>query len=455
MRASDLIILAIRNLLRRKTRTVLTVLGVVIGTASIVVMMSLGLGMSRSMVELYQSFGSLTTISVYSYGTDDNTKEITDETVRSFARLPHVEASSPLLQVDVEARSGSAEGYITLYGVSQEYLQQIELGSGRLPAPDQAELELVYGNMAPRMFYKSSRSGERNYGDGEILVDPMKDTIFYVFPEGSAAQARGGSGASSQASSAGSSAPSRKKYMLPAVGMVKGGPEDYNEFSWDVYCDIDTLKTFLKKIYKKNLVPYPRTNKKGKPVNYYVYNQAYIFVDKMENVSLVQQQVSDMGYQANSNMQWLEQSQQTMKMVEAVLGGIGAVSLLVAAIGIVNTMMMSIYERTREIGIMKVLGCDMNDIRNLFLTESGAIGFLGGVTGLLASCGVSALINRLAGSIEQGLGPVISSGGGISYIPPWLGAFSVLFAIGIGTVAGYIPAKRAMRLSPLAAIRNE
>ena len=81
-------------------------------------------------------------------------------------------------------------------------------------------------------------------------------------------------------------------------------------------------------------------------------------------------------------------------MVQAVLGGIGAVSLFVAAIGIANTMMMSIYERTKEIGVMKVLGCDMGNIRSMFLIESGFIGFMGGVLGALLSYGVSIIVNR-------------------------------------------------------------
>ncbi|MBQ9420794.1 MAG: ABC transporter permease [Lachnospiraceae bacterium] len=450
MRPQDLITLAIRNLLRRKTRTVLTVLGVVIGTASIVIMMSLGLGMSRSMVELYKSFGSLTTVTVYSYGSEDSTKELTDETIAGFGRIPHVTGTSPVLNVDVQAKCGSAEGYLQLYGVTQDYLKQIELGSGTLPKPDQPELELIFGNMASRMFYKTNASGRFRADDTEeVTIDPVTDTIFYTFPEGSQTGSGSGNAAGSQQGKA-----NAKKYMLQTVGMVKGSAEEYNEFSWGVYCDIDSLKTFLKKIYKKNLVPYPKTNKKGKPLSYYVYNEAYVFVDDMENVSAVQTRINDMGFQANSNMQWLEQSQQTMGMVQAVLGGIGAVSLLVAAIGIVNTMMMSIYERTREIGIMKVLGCDMNDIRNLFLVESGAIGFIGGAVGLALSWAVSFAINRLATGAGQAIIGMPSSDG-ISYIPMWLAGFAIVFAIAIGTIAGYIPAKRAMSLSPLAAIRNE
>ena len=104
-----------------------------------------------------------------------------------------------------------------------------------------------------------------------------------------------------------------------------------------------------------------------------------------------------------------------MKMIQLVLGGIGAVSLFVAAIGIANTMMMSIYERTKEIGIIKVLGCDMNNIRTMFLLEAGFIGFFGGLVGLILSETISFVINMVAAGAD-------GSGyySGISYIPVWL-----------------------------------
>ena len=133
------------------------------------------------------------------------------------------------------------------------------------------------------------------------------------------------------------------------------------------------------------------------------YNSAEVFVDDMENVTQVQEQLAAMGYQVNSQMDFLESSRQQSNMVQAVLGGIGAVSLFVAAIGIANTMMMSIYERTKEIGVMKVLGCDMGNIRNMFLIESGFIGFMGGTIGVALSYGVSAIVNRFV-NMSQSMG---------------------------------------------------
>ena len=159
----------------------------------------------------------------------------------------------------------------------------------------------------------------------------------------------------------------------------------------------------------------------------------------------------DLGYETYSNAEWVESEQRTLGYVQAVLGGIGAVSLFVAAIGITNTMMMSIYERTKEIGVMKVLGCDLRNIRSLFLMEAGFIGFIGGVIGLVLSFIISFVINRIAGAA----GEEMMDMAGISYIPLWLVILSLFFAVLVGMMAGFFPARRAMKLSPLAAIRNE
>ena len=239
--------------------------------------------------------------------------------------------------------------------------------------------------------------------------------------------------------------------MIEAAGVVEGTVDDYNNYTYSVYAEIDALKAQLKRIYKKKPIPGQPTNKKGKPYSYFIYNQAVVFVDDTENVTEVQQMITDMGYQANSQMEWIEQSQQTYDIIQLVLGGIGAVSLFVAAIGIANTMMMSIYERTKEIGVIKVLGCDLRNIRNMFLLESGFIGFIGGTIGVLISYGIGFVMNNFL-AIAQAM---TGMDGDISRIPVWLSGAAIVFAIFVGMAAGFFPSLRAMHLSPLAAIRNE
>ena len=446
MKLLDLFLLALSNLRRRKIRTLLTVLGVVIGTASIVVMVSLGLGMSENLLRSFQSAGSLTMITITNYGgmgnNAKNKVELTDESVKSFESIPHVIGTSPSLELYVTAKVGALQGDFSVRGVSQDYFKQMKLKEGAFPKKGDAELSLIYGNTVAGSFHKGN-NWDKNY-----TIDPMKDTLFYIFPEGQ--------DSSKPNSSEGGQTKQQKKYIIKTAGVMEGGSEDYSEDSSYVYADLDSLKTFLKKIYKKSLVPNPKTGKNGKPLRYYSYDQAYVFVDDMNNVADVQKQITDMGYSCYSQVEWLKQAQEQIKTTQLVLGGIGAVSLLVAAIGIMNTMMMSIFERTKEIGVMKVLGCDMGDIRNMFLTESALIGILGGMVGIVLSYGVSFIINFLS----SGGGDMVDSytgggGGNISTIPLWLAAFAIVFAMLVGMLSGYFPSVRAMKLSPLAAIRNE
>ena len=451
MRFLDLLTMSINNLRRRKVRTALTVLGVVIGTASVVVMVSLGIGLNALMMEMYSSYGSMTAIEIYNYGnngnngTNDNPLYLTDDTVKEFLRIPHVTSASPVLETNVILKQGVYETNTSINGVTREFMEQIPLGQGKLPDPKSTEMEFIYGNAIVQWF-QNSKTG-KGYWDTQELpdIDYMNKPMFVIFDTDAYYQSRsGGSGD-------GTPVKAPKKYLIRTAGVVEGGIDDYNSYAYGVYTDIDQLKTQLKKLYKKKPIPGQPTNKKGKPYSYFIYNQAYVYADDMENVTAVQKAITDMGFQANSQMEWIEQSQQTYNMIQLVLGGIGAISLFVAAIGIANTMMMSIYERTKEIGVIKVLGCDLRTIRNMFLLESGFIGFMGGVIGVAISYGIGFIMNHFLG-----IGQIMTGqAGNISRIPLWLAAAAVVFAIFVGMAAGFFPSLRAMHLSPLAAIRNE
>ena len=451
MRFLDLLTMSINNLRRRKVRTALTVLGVVIGTASVVVMVSLGIGLNALMMEMYSSYGSMTAIEIYNYGnngnngTSDNPLYLTDDTVKEFLRIPHVTSASPVLETNVILKQGVYETNTSINGVTMEFMEQIPLGQGKLPDPKSTEMEFIYGNAVVQWF-QNSKTG-KGYWDTQELpdIDYMNKPMFVIFDTDAYYQSRsGGSGD-------GTPVKAPKKYLIRTAGVVEGGIDDYNSYAYGVYTDIDQLKTQLKKLYKKKPIPGQPTNKKGKPYSYFIYNQAYVYADDMENVTAVQKAITDMGFQANSQMEWIEQSQQTYNMIQLVLGGIGAISLFVAAIGIANTMMMSIYERTKEIGVIKVLGCDLRTIRNMFLLESGFIGFMGGVIGVAISYGIGFIMNHFLG-----IGQIMTGqAGDISRIPLWLAAAAVVFAIFVGMAAGFFPSLRAMHLSPLAAIRNE
>lgn len=458
MRFSDLLRMSSSSLWKRKVRTILTVLGVVIGVASIVVMVSLGLGLNKATMDQIESYGGLTTITVSegsgsnsSFGSSsgsssEEAKRLNDALVESLSQIEHVELVAPVLSSRLIAKDGQYENsWMTVYGMTPEGLEKqgITIGEGHLPTNSE-ELEFFYGNQVV-MDFTNSKTGEGFWGsDEEPPIDLMKDTIFYIFDPDAYYQW--------QAPSQGKSVKPPKKFLIPTAGIMAGGRDEYKAGCYNVYCNMDALKAKLKQIFKNKAIPGQPTNKNKKPYKELYYNQLYVYVDKIDNVSAIQKMINDMGYEAYSNADWIQQQQQQMGLIQAVLGGIGAVSLLVAAIGIANTMMMSIYERTKEIGIMKVLGCNLGDIRMLFLLEAAFIGLIGGAVGLALSYGISVLLNNVLklGEVMAGM-----EGAAISYIPPWLALASLGFAIVVGMLAGFFPSLRAMKLSPLAAIRNE
>ena len=450
MKISDLLRMSLESLFKRKVRTILTVLGVLVGTTSIVVMVSLGYGLKTSMMEEMQSYGSMTLIEVTDpnlyYNNDSSNqdvKHLDDELVENFAAMEHVELVCPRITTSAIFKSGIYEANEQLTGVRLEELEKlnIELGEGTLPQKGEG-LQLVFGNMILSYFYNSKTNMYEYWDNGTMPdIDLMNDTIFMILDTDRYYMA-------GQPDENGTPTPNAKKYIAQTCGVVAGGPEDYNSNAFMIYCDIDELRSTLEREFRGRTIPGQPLQKNGKPYKQMFYSQINVYVDQMENVTAVQEMINSMGYNTYASAEWIEQSMQEMNIIQAVLGAIGAVSLFVAAIGITNTMMMSIYERTKEIGIMKVIGCRLRDIQALFLIEAGYIGFLGGTLGVLLSYGLSTIANKLIAQSEMGISK-------ISVIPPWLALLSIVFAIAIGMFSGLLPSFRAMRLSPLAAIRNE
>ena len=470
MNWNDLLRMSINSLRRRKLRTFLTVLGVLIGTASIVVMISLGLGMQQSLYQEVEQSGGLTSIIVTgtdggdgmmsdSTGADEQSeKRIDDRLVETISKLNHVKLAAPIYETSVILLKGSYIANVQLQGMTPEGLkaQNIDLGEGTLPKT--GKLDLVFGNGVITDFYEKG-SGNGYYDTGETPnINLMKDSMFLITDtenydtDNSAAFGESSDSSGSDGQSNSGQPKKEQKYVVRASGIVSGGLDDYSANYDSVYCDLETLKQILRKEYAGRVIPGQPQTKAGKPLKEFYYTSLKVKADDMDHVNEVADVIRNMGYNVETNAEYLDSMKSQFAVVQAVLGGIGAVSLLVAAIGIANTMMMSIYERTKEIGVMKVLGCSLRNIREMFLLEAAFIGLLGGIAGNILSFVMSAVINVVVGSSG-----VLSTGtdSSISYIPWWLVLLSMAFAVLVGVLAGYFPAKRAMKLSPLAAIRNE
>lgn len=439
MKFFDLLRMSISNLWKRKLRTVLTVLGVVIGITSIVVMVALGNGLKQSMLDNYANYSSMTQIQIYSGGYysssgsgQDEQKKLDDAFVQELLGMEHVKEVYPRLNISAMAKVGKYAGHLDIYGITKEEFatMNISIGKGKLPDSD-TELQFFYGNNVLTNFYVEKTNVYSFWETGEAPdVDLMEDAIFVIFDTDAYWRSQGGSDEN------GNPVKQPKKYLIEACGIMEGELGEWNNNnSQSILCNMEALKAELKRIFKKNPIPGQPTRKNGKPYNELFYSEIIVQVDDMANVTDLTTWLKDSGYNANSSAEWIQQELDSMNMIQAVLGAIGAVAMLVAAISITNTMMMSIYERTKEIGVMKVLGCDIRNIQGLFLIEAGFIGFIGGVVGVGFSYGLSVVINGLVAGSEATANMGIS--GAICRIPLWLSPLAIVFAIVIGMIAGF------------------
>ena len=469
MKWIDLLRMSQTNLVRRKLRTLLTVLGVVIGTSSIVIMVSLGLGLQQSISQQIEQFGGVTRITVTTPEADSKktTKQLTNTVVEQFKKIEHINHVSPILRVPVQLQKGNYVADVQLTGMTTEalQLQNLPIEHGRLPETT-TFLEYLPGNSLIMNFYvKGTRlNNSAYYEDASKIpkIDLATEPVFLSFvqsrPENMGTQATADNSITAGARSASAvqtgttAAKQAKKYTIRPSGKLKGVPTDQKLYSNEIYVTIDALLHTMKKEQNNGVLPGQPTTRSGGAYPYIVYSEIMLRVDQAENVKPVVARLRSMGYQVTSNAEQLDSTMQQMAMIQSVLGAIGAVSLIVAAIGITNTMMMSIYERTKEIGVIKVLGCGLTNIKQMFLIEAAFIGLFGGIVGN----GLSFIISWLINLVTKGSGTSLvgDSAMQLSQIPLWLVATSLLFSTLVGMSAGYFPAVRAIKLSPLVAING-
>lgn len=466
MKISDEISLSARNLLRRKGRTALTLVGVVIGTCMVVLMISLGIAQTKTNEEMLQSWGDLTQVQIYGYGmmmsNDGKPLYLDDAAIANIKQIPHVAAATPYAQaynLEGEITAGRNGRYTSdiynLIGIDPTALEPMgfALQSGswptNTPASEKAtKLQVLVGSSTGYNFQdsrKSSNSPKRYRYEGQtdangkelppfVDIDKDKMTLTIKTGEGSTEKSR--------------------SWELEVVGVLEpDGAKGYWTQS-GIVLRIQDMK-MLQKLYNDMT----KTKEESKS-----YDQVYVKVDDLSNVTDVETAIHELGFTNTYSMnQQREEMQKQVMKSQMIFGGIAAVSLLVAAINIINTMTMAIYERTREIGVMKVLGCELGNIRTMFLLESSTIGFIGGLIGLCISLIASFVLNNLS-TLGQGLdlsglmggGYYMGGGGGtISIIPPWLMLAALVFATLVGLVAGILPANKAVKISALEAIRHE
>ena len=183
------------------------------------------------------------------------------------------------------------------------------------------------------------------------------------------------------------------------------------------------------------------------------YDRAVVRVEDPVQLTAVRQQITDLGFSSFSIVDEIDQIRTVFLIIDSVLGLLGGISLLVASFGIANTMIMSILERTREIGIMKAIGAEDREIKLIFFVEAAVIGVVGGILGVLIAWGIDGLANRLAYRFI--LKPQGASFIDFFSMPIYLSLGAILFALVVSILAALYPASRAARIDPVRALRHD
>jgi hypothetical protein len=433
------------NMKRRKIRTFLTVLGVMIGVISVVALMSVGLGVKKEMIDSVVDSGSVNQIKVYSEtGGKHKDRMITDKTIETFSKFSNVSGCYSVYEVPVTMKYGEYEYYGNLVGVPGDELSTWKLINGENVIKDSDGKGFAAGSSVGKLFFNpntyTSFEKKEKKGIGS-LTGRRFDTVFGWGDENA------------------------KTVKLKLTGVLADGSADiasdddsdntegevytstYSEKSQTIYCDMDYLKSLLKRVSVDGKLEGQPVDGNGNSYREFIYTAAIVTVDDTNNVDAIVKKFQDMGYQTENAKEYLDTIQKYLKMIQLLLGGIGTIALVVAVIGISNTMTTSVFDRVNEIGILKVLGCDIDELRLLFLAEAAIIGAAGGVLGVGCSYGVKVIIDKCAVSMFH-----LAKGTNISYIPWWLALAGMMGSVVLGVAAGYFPARWATKLRPIDAV---
>jgi ABC-type antimicrobial peptide transport system permease subunit len=466
VKTRDLTELAFRNLREAILRNSLTTLGVAVGVASLVAMLSLGVGLQTLASQKLNSSGLFDAVFVTSKrgmrgpggdgdgprrneekaNTSEPAKPLDEAARQEFEKLPNVTEAYPQVRFLTEVRFSGKSFSTNVLGMpdSSRKTGSFDNITGKFfssPTADEAILQSQFAkDLNPQTAQLVGQEITLRYAQRRENPPPDPSKPKNIDDELDDMLSGGGSG--------GISIVSHDK-KLRIVGIIDTDPSiGVGGFGGGrVFIPLKTAQE-MRPAQGGDVGEFVRAGGSAKPT----YMALTVRVKSPKNVTQVEDAIKKLGYNTFS----LQDATRSLRLVFTVfdlfLGLFGSLALTVASLGIINTLVMAILERRREIGVLKALGATDRDVRSLFFAEAGAMGLLGGMGGVAIGWLIGqALTWGTTIYLKRQDLPAVK----ISYVPWWLAAGAIAFAVIVSLVAGLYPAGRAAKLNPVEALRYE
>jgi putative ABC transport system permease protein len=460
MKGYDLFELAVRNLRQSKLRNGLTTVGISVGVASLVAMLSLGVGLQQLATRRLAGSGMFDTVFVTSkqdfrgFDREADKKDqhpenapVLDAGARDkMAKLQYVTEVEPEVRVmgEIVADGQSHFGFVTGLPMSARENEAFDNLQGKFFSSSDADEVILLNDFAKELDPKNPKDliGKQvtlRYGEHQSLPS---DSDSSGRPQLSGAQ----SAANSNSGDDYGFSVVRKTQQLKVVGIVEeepyGGMRTVSRGR--IFLPVDLTE-------KLNMAQFTdmRSSLRGGGKTYMTLT---VRVKDPGKVAQVQDAINQMGFRTFSVLDATKSLRRFFTVLDLFLGIFGSLALAVATLAIINTLVMAVLERRREIGVMKAIGASDRDVKRLFFAEAGAMGFFGGLLGIGLGFAIGKAINFGTSVYMQRHQLPPES---VWILPPWLIGAAIAFSIVVSLLAGLYPASRAAKLDPVQTLKYE
>jgi len=396
MKFIDLFKLSTRTFRARARRTFLTIFGVAIGIGAVLFLVSLGYGLQKMMLEQITTSESLLTLDVSSPKIE--VISLNSDIIKKISEIENIEEVSPLVILGGQITLGDLTSDTSIYNCKPSYFR---LG-GIFPSKG----EFFEKEKEQKVVLSSALLKTFDLKPNQAIGKKVKFSLFLPKKTEEVEEIE----------------------IIQREGdyLISGVVED--EITPFFYLPLGTLED----------------------LNLKNFSQVKVKVSDSQFIEEVRDKIISMGFLVSSLSETIEEANKIFGAVKIILAVFGFVSLFVAAIGLANTMTVTLLERTNEIGVMKAIGGADKDIGRMFLVESSLIGFFGGLGGILLGYGGAIVFNKGLNILARSLGGQAID---IFYSPLWFLLFIIIFATLVGFLSGFFPARKASKMNPLEALR--